>query len=310
MHEETESKQGIEQEKYELHVFTNEMAVLNEINKQFPGDPEEITFEIMDKIEALLASDNVIRTLVSYFHDLTVHEKRAPKLLSEHMQLAEEVKKLKREVEEYKVDSMTGLPQKKFFEKWFPGAQAFVRRSHRENKEVPQEISMLFVDADHFKKVNDTYGHDAGNKVLEMIGRTLRETIKRKSDGAFRYGGEEFLIVLNGCTCQKAFEIAENIRQTIEKTPVILEDGRVVRITVSIGLSTINGVEADPNKIRDVAIKIADKAVYASKENGRNRTTVYKNLSASDIKEAGDANGVVISIDPENGKLTFVPKAK
>ena len=128
-----------------------------------------------------------------------------------------------------------------------------------------KETCVMITDIDFFKQVNDTYGHDGGDKVLIYLVDTIKQVI-RSSDYVIRWGGEEFIVILQGCPMANAKNIAERIRQKIETG-----DSGVCKITISIGISSYDGT--DYHK----AITCADKALYEAKNNGRNRVVCYKN---------------------------------
>ena len=128
--------------------------------------------------------------------------------------------------------------------------------------------SMMMLDIDHFKNVNDTYGHDMGDVVLKNIAAVLRQT-GRDSDIIARYGGEEFIIFLNNTDIEGAKIAAERIRAAVEQTVITTENGERIPVTISLGVTnTQNG------DIYAMA-KEADIALYHSKENGRNQATVF-----------------------------------
>jgi len=155
------------------------------------------------------------------------------------------------------VDSLTGLSNRRTFEE---AARKELARAKRESVET----CVLMCDLDHFKDVNDTYGHPTGDLVLATFGRVLRENL-RPFDIVGRYGGEEFCIVLPATNAGDAASIAERIRQTQSEASVVSSKG-MVGCTVSIGIAAIgNGGEG-----LEVAVKRADDALYAAKAAGRN----------------------------------------
>ena len=127
---------------------------------------------------------------------------------------------------------------------------------------------LLIVDIDHFKKINDTYGHQIGDKVLQNVSRIIKKLLREK-DLVIRYGGEEFIIAINVSSDDLAIKIAERIRKTIESTPIIINDDKI-RITVSIGVTKI-----DPKKSFEDIFSVADQALYEAKKAGRNKV-VFK----------------------------------
>ena len=123
------------------------------------------------------------------------------------------------------------------------------------------------VDIDKFKKINDTYGHLAGDKVLVKFTRLI-QSVLRKYDKLGRIGGEEFLIFLLNCGSEEAFKISERIRKTIERTP-INTGGTKIKITASFGIATWDGRKY---KNIDDLLRIADHCVYEAKAKGGNMT--------------------------------------
>ncbi|WP_223250591.1 GGDEF domain-containing protein [Pectobacterium peruviense] len=128
-------------------------------------------------------------------------------------------------------------------------------------------MSLFVLDIDHFKKVNDTYGHTVGDSVIKEFATTLKQ-YTRPQDLLCRWGGEEFLIIIQGLSVTECLEIAERIRFIIESSSLAISDGRIVRYTTSIGVSFFH-----LEKIEDFhdAFKEADKLLYHAKEQGRNR---------------------------------------
>lgn len=132
-------------------------------------------------------------------------------------------------------------------------------------------LSLIIFDLDHFKKLNDNYGHDAGDYVLKEKSRIIRENGIRQGDVFARYGGEEFCILLPNTNLKQAFEIAERLRKLVEKHEFIY-DGKRLPVTASIGVADYRqGV----NNGTDL-FKRADSAVYKSKEGGRNQVNFFK----------------------------------
>jgi diguanylate cyclase (GGDEF)-like protein len=128
-------------------------------------------------------------------------------------------------------------------------------------------VSVLLVDLDHFKTINDTYGHPAGDLVLRSVGQCLQDSL-RDRDFVGRWGGEEFIIVLPGAPAQAARSVAERIRIRVAGLAPVLPDGRRPPITISIGCATTSGAE---EQTIEALCEAADKALYAAKRAGRNR---------------------------------------
>ncbi len=144
-----------------------------------------------------------------------------------------------------------------------------------------KNVSMIMMDIDNFKKINDSYGHIAGDNVLRGVIDSSRQVMRK--DGLIgRYGGEEFLIVLPGADACQAIEEADKIRSNIEST-VFTFDEKKINVTVSLGISSAS-MDVD-STVSDL-INMADKALYKAKSEGRNRTCVFDNDNAAFINNS------------------------
>jgi diguanylate cyclase (GGDEF)-like protein len=131
-------------------------------------------------------------------------------------------------------------------------------------------LGLLMFDIDHFKKVNDTYGHLVGDRVIKQIAQVTR-TVARQEDIVMRYGGEEFLMVLPGASVIDAEKCAERLRRLVETTQVAAGT-QVVRVTISVGVVSFPSCNAKD----DIdSVRIVDEALYAAKEGGRNRVVMH-----------------------------------
>jgi diguanylate cyclase (GGDEF)-like protein len=134
-------------------------------------------------------------------------------------------------------------------------------------------MSLLMLDVDHFKRINDTYGHGAGDQVLQAIGKLLRESC-RVYDVPGRYGGEEFCILLPETKIGGTTVVAERIRSRLESTELACGDGRVV-VTASIGIAGMDAPEVAELLSPAALIDRADRALYSAKTRGRNRIETW-----------------------------------
>ena len=159
-------------------------------------------------------------------------------------------------------DTLTHSHNRRGLFQW--GEREFMRA-----KRFNRALSVIFLDLDHFKQVNDTYGHGAGDQLLAKVV-TRCQQITRQIDILGRYGGEEFVIILPETAIQEAFTIAERIRKIISASPFII-DSMEIKVTISLGVAEI---ERETQKLEDL-IKMADQSMYHSKQNGRNQTTRY-----------------------------------
>jgi len=132
-------------------------------------------------------------------------------------------------------------------------------------------LSLVMIDVDHFKNINDTFGHLEGDRVLCEIASLLKGSV-RKKDTVARYGGEEFVLILPGAGLGESAMIAERIRHLIESTPIRIGQGEI-NLTVSLGIS--NFPIHRPNS-KEELVKMADQALYEAKEGGRNRVFIFR----------------------------------
>jgi len=165
--------------------------------------------------------------------------------------------------------------------------QVFNRRYFfsRLNEEIDRakrydlSLSLLFMDLDHFKQVNDTHGHLVGDQVLITVSRIVKLSI-RKIDLVARYGGEEIAVILPETDAEDALVVAEKIRKAIEDNVFELEEGNSFNITSSFGVSSLDMVAQDQQRNPEKIIKLADDALYLAKDNGRNQSVLSEpNLS-------------------------------
>lgn len=162
-----------------------------------------------------------------------------------------------------RTDPLTGL---------FNRRSIITQLKREQDRSVQQGLPMAVVmlDLDHFKQINDTWGHEAGDYVLIAAADVLQKTV-RQNDRVGRYGGEEFLLVLPGADGEGARRLAERCRHQVEALEVLLNDGRRVRVSASMGLYCN---EHDRDASTDTMLRRADKALYAAKQTGRNRVVV------------------------------------
>ncbi|TVO34549.1 diguanylate cyclase [Vibrio algivorus] len=158
-------------------------------------------------------------------------------------------------------DVLTGISNRRHF---FEQVEPLFETTH------PKPLSLLMMDVDHFKKVNDNYGHDAGDVVLKHIASTISQHLK-PNDIFARLGGEEF-VVLSSMDREQSTLLAETVRKSIEQASICVTSTLTLKITLSIGLSTQLNHEADIDEM----LKQADIALYQAKENGRNRVEVVE----------------------------------
>jgi diguanylate cyclase (GGDEF)-like protein len=196
--------------------------------------------------------------------DLTREEQRMLETVSAHASTTLANARLFARMEEMATtDGLTGAVNRRRFQEQLTAALQRAARFGR-------EVSVLMVDADHFKSINDTYGHPVGDLVLKRIARLLKAEARR-TDVVARYGGEEFVVILDETGADGAEQVAERVRQRIEAELIQGEFGRV-KVTVSLGLATWPAHA----ETQDLLLERADQALYEAKRKGRNRVMVAR----------------------------------
>ena len=177
----------------------------------------------------------------------------------EMIRLERKVKERTAEIEQMsKTDKLTGLANRMYLDDQL---EIEFKRATRHG----HQLVLLVVDLDHFKRVNDTYGHLGGDAVLKEVGKRLRETL-RQTDFVGRYGGEEFVIILPETSLENTLPIADNLRKLIAATPVSFERDELI-VNASIGVADFR---PDTHKKFEDIFALSDEALYHAKENGRN----------------------------------------
>ena len=172
-------------------------------------------------------------------------------------------------------DALTGLYNRAYFEDYLDSLL------NGENPPAPgiEKVSLIMADIDHFKKVNDVYGHQAGDYVIEKVAMMFKENF-RKTDILCRYGGEEFLAILPHTDMIGATNAAEKLRQGVASTKFEF-DNNVIPLTISLGLAQVHY----PFERSTEALSRADKALYHSKEHGRNQVSIHDGKDINTYKE-------------------------
>lgn len=158
------------------------------------------------------------------------------------------------------------------------------------SRQLQQPLSILFIDVDNFKKINDTYGHQGGDRVLESVARALK-LCTRDSDIVVRYGGDEFVIVLQNTDEAVLSDLANRIQKAASLACRTMDNGEEIPVTISIGCATMS--RARPYASVSDLIEAADQCLYAAKTGGRNRVVVDSNFNQSRYPEGLLQNGTV-----------------
>ncbi|WP_248798436.1 sensor domain-containing diguanylate cyclase [Pseudomonas sp. MWU13-2105] len=166
-------------------------------------------------------------------------------------------------------DGLTGLPNRRKFD-------LFINTEINKVRRRPDDIALIMIDVDLFKKYNDQYGHVQGDECLKTVSAIISRNITREGDLAARYGGEKFAIVLLNTDYVGAFIIAERIRTELESCSIQHSESPAKVVTISVGIGALSGSRTDTP---ETLIDIADRALYIAKTSGRNRTVISNHLS-------------------------------
>ena len=171
-------------------------------------------------------------------------------------------------------DDLTGVFNSRYLD---IAIESEIRRSQR----FQTSFSLLFVDLDDFKMVNDRFGHLNGSSVLRQLADVLRDGA-REVDSVIRFGGDEFVVLLLGATANTGLLAGERIRRKIENARFFLDDGNHISLTASIGVAAY----PEHAKTRETLLKIADEMMYYSKKQGKNRVSLYKTRADHEPQQA------------------------
>lgn len=172
------------------------------------------------------------------------------------------IRELEKAIEYYKnssiIDELTNIYNRRYIIESLKKEKAFADRTG-------EKFSLALIDIDNFKEVNDKYGHEVGDKVLEMVAYEIQNSV-READIVGRWGGDEFIVILRNTDIEKAKKVAERIKEQVKNIKV-----NSINLSVSIGLTEYNGRES----LKDL-IRKADKALYRAKEKGKDRIFLSK----------------------------------
>lgn len=165
-----------------------------------------------------------------------------------------------------RTDALTQLNNRGYWEEC-------LQHEYRRALRTGETVSLVIFDIDHFKKVNDTYGHQAGDEVIRNTSGALTQSI-RSTDISGRYGGEEFVVILVDTSARDALIFTERFRERIQAS-VVQHEGREIRYTISLGIAQLNAGMKSPSQW----LEAADNALYTAKESGRNQSVIYEEES-------------------------------
>jgi len=205
-----------------------------------------------DEVKGLMLG--AVDYITKPFHEIVVNAR-----VETHIRILKQM----RIIEEFGfLDTLTGIPNRRHFD------QSLNKEWSRAKREK-ESLCILMIDVDHFKMYNDTHGHQQGDVALQKVAGTITSSLKRKTDLAARWGGEEFAVLLPNTTLEGAMQVAEVIRESIESATIpFIEDETFHKVTISIGAAQNNTDKSQT--IADLILQ-ADKALYKAKDTGRNR---------------------------------------
>lgn len=255
------------------------------------GAHNTLVGNINDQLDALQdgggADGGVVREAVTKM--LEANKKLQSRLEDAEHKIQVQAEEIRTQQSEARTDALTKLPNRRAFD-------AVLDENMKKFLNEGRKFSMLIFDVDHFKRFNDTHGHQAGDQVLRCVGQTLIGTVKH-GDLACRYGGEEFAIIMSNTAAGEAKIAAERVRRAIESMSVEFE-GKALRVTASIGMAECAVGENSTQLLRR-----ADDGVYAAKKEGRNCSYWHNGVECVPInapsKQAAAAKAVDATTAPK-----------
>ena len=229
-----------------------------------PRHPREASHEWKLRLATILAQpENQENPLRSELEELANRHERLLARLDKIARISDgfqgQLKALNQALAEAsRTDALTGLPNRRSM---MERLKAELARTEREKA----PMSVIMADVDFFKEINDTHGHEAGDKALQLLAATMRDTL-RQYDSCARWGGEEFLFLLPGTDAPSALVVAEKLQERLALTPIAFENISL-HLTLSLGVA-----ERRPGEELTQLVSRADTALYTAKHHGRNRT--------------------------------------
>jgi len=270
--------------------YSDTQVIIDAINKarlyKFmtkPFDPVELSMTVKRGVEAF----QMRQALIDYAANLEqLVEERTEELNEKNAALHQALDSL----EQLSLsDQLTGAHNRHFLNKFMPQELAKLKRDHVSN--INESLGLMMVDIDYFKKVNDTYGHDAGDKVLVQFTKILADSC-RESDWLVRWGGEEFVIVARGQSIKGLEQLAERIRHQVELNIFDLGCKQTINCCCSIGITSFPFIKNNFETLTwEQTLNFADLALYLAKNNGRNTWVSLvenSNVDKSELIEDGN----------------------
>lgn len=235
---------------------------------------EQITADLRAAEDAS-AEQQTLEVALALSRIIEANENLQSKLAKAEQQIEAQAKEIRNHESEARTDSLTGLSNRRAFD-------SQIEQRFAEWSRTAQVFSLIILDVDHFKKFNDTHGHQAGDEVLRQVAKALLSAA-REMDVVARYGGEEFAIICPATSAQDAVTLVERARCSIEALAVSFEE-KTLNVTASFGLAEI-GSDDSPQAL----LKRADEALYAAKDAGRNRG--FRNTGQENVPVTSEGQG-------------------
>lgn len=234
------------------------VSVLDDIKnlqKSFAAGAVDYIAKPVNKIEMVTR----VRSMLRLKYEIDRRKAREKELieLTQHLEVVNEM------LEHLSYfDTLTGIPNRRYFEKFIDAEWKRAIRNER-------PISLIFLDIDNFKKVNDKYGHQTGDRCLKKTAKAISQSLRRPGDFLARYGGEEFVVVLSDTEIEGTKEVAERIKVKVAEVEIVMKNTDTkVAVTISAGVST---AVPERNSSYQTLINRADEALYKAKKGGKNR---------------------------------------
>ena len=256
------------------------LKMAEEAGQLDPDNPDTL-IRMRDDYDEVKTLSSVLRDLIQSLSEKTKQMNDLNRTLEQRV--AERTKELEianKQLEAtVRTDALTDMNNRRYF---FELGEVALKKAAR--SQTP--LSAIMFDADHFKKINDTYGHAIGDKALVHLSRLATEAV-RDIDILARIGGEEFAVLLENTDETKAAEVAERLRKSIDESPLPLERGNAT-MTISAGVATFRPGSSDD---LDTLLVLADKALYAAKAGGRNRVCCYSTVEKDGASPGDEVSG-------------------
>jgi len=236
------------------------------LNRHYRGKYQKMLQKLRSAKRSTKVAEQTMQTLAEEQQDSQdLLEDRVQERTIELNIALQELESANQELERKNVlDELTGLHNRRFYDQK-------ILAEYRRSRRNLTALSLVVIDIDHFKAVNDNYGHLAGDQCLIWLAKHIKNSLKRSTDKAFRYGGEEFCLILPNTDAGGALLMAEKLREGISEQAFQFQDIEIP-ITISSGICTYQQqTDIGPEEI----FSLADKALYQAKHNGRNQTQQY-----------------------------------